>query len=229
MVREKMADKDRFLKLGELCPSTRWVEGATISVNNWNFQIFGSIGSIRKVRPNMTMHGLVVKHITLSGFLSSVPKQQILSIVAEVVHPKHLAYVYHKKSRDVGSFTMALLDSAPTLTANDWDGLFPKPLLIPTGPKDGLTVSYGECLPTRNEIEWYRHNKTDDKILNHSIITVSGARGRGNGGRGPGRGLVSYKDTLRSDNTHTTTSSSSQGATKLQKHESTDTNKYIRK
>jgi hypothetical protein len=229
MIREKLSDKDRYNKLAELFPSNRWVDGSTITVNNWNFQIFGSIGSIRKIKPNMTMHGLTVKHITLSGIQPTAQKQQILSLVSQVVHPKHIAYIYHKKTSHVGSFTMALFDSAPTLTATDWDGLFPKPLLIANGPKDGLTISSGECLPTRNEIEWYKHNKTDDKILNHSIITVSGARGRGNGGRGSVRGIVSYKDTLRADSSHSSSSSSSQGATKISKLESTDNTKPVRK
>jgi hypothetical protein len=156
---------------------------------------------MRKIKPNMEMHCRVVRHIGLAGILPHISKQEILGIVSNIIHPKFIAYIYYRRVKDQGTFTMALLDDAPAVTTNMWEGVFPKEILAKEG---NVKVSIGECLPTRNEIDWYKFNKSDEKIPSHSTNSVGGGRGRGNSGRGSMRGTTTYRDTLRESGFHST-------------------------
>jgi hypothetical protein len=152
---------------------------------------------IRNIKPNMDFHGRVVRHISLAGIQTDLTRQQALAYVTNIVEPKHIAYIYVRKTKTSQTFILALTDESPDYAESVWDGSFPVESLV----SSELTVVILGSLPSRDGIEWYKHHKPAEtpKSKRQGALTFGGGRGQGNSGRGAGRKQQqqsSYKEAL---------------------------------
>jgi hypothetical protein len=196
MIKERLKEAERLAKLGELIGKPSWHEGSTVLIKHWSFQIFSSIIMIKNIKPNVDFHSRVVRHICLSGIQTDLTRQQALAYVTNIVEPKHIAYIYVRKTKQSQSFILALMEESPDYAETVWDGAFPIESLVASE----LTVVILSSLPSRDGIEWYKHHKPPDtqKVKRQGALAFGGGRGQGNSGRGAGRRQQqsTYKDAL---------------------------------